>query len=151
MRFPSWPDAAVSPRQTTANFLRAARSRSQSERTVLILPATANHPGNPKIAREAHLPQDIPPRLPGRIFLPGFSKSSNGAMTPLLRNPGGFAAAPLLLDASGKYGAGDIFGTPENFAGYHVLTLLEKQAGAGPLGIAISGYGSFQSGAAGAH
>jgi len=183
-----------SPRQTTANFLRVARPRGKSDRTVLILPVTANisgqwgdgfyealrlnwvkrynvtvaapsfshlpwyadHPTNPKIAQEAYLLQDILPRLPGRILLLGFSKSGNGALTLLLRNSDKFAAAaawdaPLLLDAPGKYGSGEIYGTAENFAGYHIPSLLEKQAGSAPLKIVISGYGSFQSEVAGAH
>ena len=182
-----------SPRQATANFLRVARPRGKSNRTVLILPVTANisgqwgdgfyealklnwvkrynvtiaapsfshlpwyadHPTNPKIAQESYLLHDILPRLSGRILLLGFSKSGNGAMTLLLRNPGQFAAAaawdaPLLLDAPGKYGSGEIYGTAENFAGYHIPTLLEKRF-RDPMKIAVSGFGSFQADIAGAH
>jgi len=182
-----------SPRQATANFLRIARPRGKSNRTVLILPVTANisgqwgdgfyealrlnwvqrynvtlaapsfshlpwfadHPSNPKIAQESYVLQDILPRLPGPILLLGFSKSGNGALTLMLRHPGRFAAAaawdaPLLLDAPGKYGSGEIYGSAENFAGYHIPTLLEKNAGR-PLKIAISGYGGFQTEVAGAH
>lgn len=182
-----------SPRQATANFLRISRPRGKSNRTVLILPVTANisgqwgdgfyealrlnwvkrynvtiaapsfshlpwyadHPTNPKIAQESYLLQDIVPCLRGQILLLGFSKSGNGALTLLLRNPGKFAAAaawdaPLLLDAPGKYGSGEIYGTPENFAGYHIPTLLERQRER-PLKIAISGYGGFQAEIAGAH
>lgn len=183
-----------SPRQATANFLRIVRPKRGSDRTVLVLPVTANisgqwgdgfyeairlnwaerynvtvaapsfshlpwyadHPSNPKIAQESYLLQDILPRLQGRILLLGFSKSGNGAMTLRLRHPERFAAAaawdaPLLLDAPGKYGSGEIYDTPKNFAGYHIPSLLEKHAGRRDLRIAISGYGSFQNELAGAH
>lgn len=183
-----------SPRQATANFLRIARPRKRSDRTVLILPVTANisgqwgdgfyealrlnwvkrykvtiaapsfshlpwfadHPTNGKIAQESYLLQDILPRLSGRILLLGFSKSGNGAVTLLLRHPERFAAAaawdaPLLLDAPGKYGSGEIYGTAENFAGYHVPTLLERHAGSKRLKLAISGYGNFEAEVRGAH
>lgn len=183
-----------SPRQTTANFLRIARPRKRSDRTVLILPVTANisgqwgdgfyealrlnwvkrynvtiaapsfshlpwfadHPTNAKIAQESYLLQDILPRLPGRILLLGFSKSGNGAVTLLLRHPERFAAAaawdaPLLLDAPGKYGSGEIYGTAENFAGYHVPSLLERHGGSKKLKLAISGYGNFEAEVRGAH
>jgi len=182
-----------SPRQATANFLRIARPRGRSRRTVLILPVTAgingqwgdgfyealrlnwvkrykvtvaapsfshlpwyaDHPSDPKIAQESYLLQDILPRLQGQILLLGFSKSGNGALTLLLRNPGRFAAAagwdaPFLLDAPGRYGSGEIFGTPENFAGYYIPGLLEKHRER-PMKIAISGYGGFQAQVAGAH
>jgi esterase/lipase superfamily enzyme len=120
------------------------------------LPWFADHPTNPKIAQERYLLEDILPRLPGRILLLGFSKSGNGAMTLLLRHPDKFAAAaawdaPLTLDAPGKYGSGEIYGTPENFAAYHIPTLLERHAGSRSLKIAISGFGSFQSELAAAH
>ena len=187
-------ETVESPRQTTANFLRIARPRKRSDRTVLILPVTANisgqwgdgfyealrldwvkrynvtiaapsfshlpwfadHPTNPKIAQESYLLQDILPRLPGRVLLLGFSKSGNGAVTLLLRHPERFAAAaawdaPLMLDAPGKYGSGEIYGTAENFARYHVPTLLEGHAGSKKLKLAISGYGNFQAEVAGAH
>jgi hypothetical protein len=187
-------ETVESPQQTTANFLRIARPRKRSDRTVLILPVTANisgqwgdgfyealrlnwvkrynvtiaapsfshlpwfadHPTNPKIAQESYLLQDILPRLTGRILLLGFSKSGNGAVTLLLRHPERFAAAaawdaPLMLDAPGKYGSGEIYGTAENFAGYHVPTLLERHAGSKKLKLAISGYGNFQAEVAGAH
>lgn len=183
-----------SPHQATANFLRIARPRKRSNRTVLILPVVANisaqwgdgfyealklgwvkrynvtlaapsfshlpwyadHPTNPKIAQESYLLNDILPRLSGKILLLGFSKSGNGAITLRLRHPDKFVAAaawdaPLLLDAPGKYGSGDIYGTPENFANYHIPTLLEKHANARNLNLSLSGYGSFQSELAGAH
>lgn len=183
-----------SPRQATANFLRIARPRKPSMRTVLILPVVAginaqwgdgfyealklnwvkrynvniaapsfshlpwyaDHPTNPKIAQESYLLQDILPRLSGRILLLGFSKSGNGALTLRLRHPDKFAAAaawdaPLLLDAPGKYGSGDIYGTPENFARYHLPTLFGKHANARNLNLFLSGYGSFQTDLAGAH
>ncbi|MBI2686246.1 MAG: hypothetical protein HYX27_08015 [Acidobacteria bacterium] len=183
-----------SPRQATANFLRIARPKKRSGRTVLILPVTANisgqwgdgfyealrlnwvdrykvtiaapsfshlpwyadHPDNPKIAQESYLLRDILPRLSGRILLLGFSKSGNGALTLLLRHPDRFAAAagwdaPFLLDAPGKYGSGEIYGTAENFAGYHIPTLLERHRNTRNLQIAVSGYGGFQAEVAGIH
>ena len=155
-----------SPRQATATFLRVARPRGKSNRTVLILPVTANisgqwgdgfyeaiklnwvkrynitiaapsfshlpwyadHPTNLKIAQESYILQDILPRFSGRILLLGFSKSGNGALTLMLRNPGKFAAA----------------------AAWARPTLLEKHF-RDPMKIAISGHGSFQSELAGAH
>ncbi|HEU0120174.1 MAG TPA: hypothetical protein VFQ91_06585 [Bryobacteraceae bacterium] len=118
------------------------------------LPWYADHPTNPKIAQESYLIQDILPRLPGKILLLGFSKSGNGALTLLLRHPDRITAAaawdaPFLLDAPGKYGSGDIYGTPENFAGYHIPSLLHKVSR--PLKLSISGYGGFQTEVAGAH
>lgn len=85
------------------------------------------------IAQESYLLEDILPRLSGRILLLGFSKPGNGALTLLLRHPERFAAAaawdaPFLLDTPGKYGAVEIFGTAENFAGYRIPALLEKRA-----------------------
>jgi len=183
-----------SPRQATDNFLRIARPRKPSDRTVLILPVIANigaqwgdgfyealrldwvnrynvtiaapsfshlpwfadHPNNPKIAQESYLIQDILPRLSGRILLLGFSKSGNGALTLMLRHPERFAAAvawdsPLMLDAPGKYGSGEIYGTPENFAGYHIASLLEKSGKAAAGRVAIHGYGNFREQVTAAH
>lgn len=183
-----------SPRQATANFLRIARPRGKSDRTVLILPVTANisgqwgdgfyealrldwvtrynvtiaapsfshlpwyadHPTNPKIAQETYLLRDILPRLSGRILLLGFSKSGNGALTLTLRHPERFAAAaawdaPLMLDAPGKYGSGEIYGTPENFEQYRIPALLERFAGRPAPKMFISGFGAFQTDIANAH
>ncbi len=123
------------------------------------LPWFADHPTNAKIAQESYLLQDILARLTGKILLLGFSKSGNGAVTLLLRHPDRFAAAaawdaPLLLDAPGKYGSGEIYGTAENFAGYHIPALLERRAPelrGKPARLAISGYGGFEEQVAGAH
>jgi S-formylglutathione hydrolase FrmB len=85
----------------------------------------------------------------GRLLL-GFSKSGWGAYSLLLRHPNVFGRAaawdaPLMMDAPGKYGSGDIFSTADNFAGYRVSKLLE--AGAEKLQkeprLILLGYGNF--------
>ena len=35
--------------------------------------------------------------------------------------------APLMMDRPGRYGSGDVFGTPENFEAYRVARLLEAR------------------------
>src|SRR5205823_493180 len=62
--------------------------------------------------------------------------------------------APLDMDAPGKYGSGEIFGTRANFQKYQLTRLLEQQAGnrgrtpPARLGktprLAILGYGNFR-------
>jgi len=121
------------------------------------VPWYADHPVNPKIAQEKFLLEEIVPRLPGKILLIGFSKSGNGALTLLLRNPDKFAAAaawdsPLLLDAPGKYESGVVYGTPENFAAYAIPALFERRASEFRTPrISITGYASFQKDTDGAH
>src|SRR5207249_4274506 len=68
----------------------------------------------------------------GRLLL-GFSKSGWGAFSLLLRHPEQFGKAaawdaPLMMDAPGKYGSGDVFATADNFVGYRVSKLLELNA-----------------------
>lgn len=121
------------------------------------LPWYADHPTNAKIAQESYLIKEVLPFVEktypaqGRRLLLGFSKSGWGAMTLLLRHPETFARAaawdaPLMMDAPGKYGSGDIFGDRANFARYQVTRLLEQQAG--KLGkdtrLGVFGYGGFR-------
>jgi enterochelin esterase-like enzyme len=96
-------------------------------------------------------------RPEGRQLL-GFSKSGWGAFSLLLRHPDVFGRAaawdaPLMMDAPGKYGSGEIFGTKENFERYRVAKLLEDRAG--KLGdgkrLAVLGYGSFRGEHQGVH
>lgn len=106
------------------------------------LPWYADHPTRPELRQETdfvkvvvpfidtHYP--VRPGAEGRLLL-GFSKSGWGAWSLLLRHPERFhkAAAwdaPLMLDKPGKYGSGEIFGTPENFDRYRVSLLLENSA-----------------------
>ncbi|MFO0821666.1 MAG: alpha/beta hydrolase-fold protein [Gemmataceae bacterium] len=124
------------------------------------LPWYADHPTKPEIRQETYFLKVVLPHIEktypvkaeaaGRLLL-GFSKSGWGAFSLLLRNPTTFGKAvswdsPLMMDAPGKYGSGDIFSTAENFAGYRVSKLLEAQ---GPkLGkeprLILLGYGNFQ-------
>lgn len=125
------------------------------------LPWYADHPTDPLVRQESHLLQAVLPLLEreypqarhereGRLLL-GFSKSGWGAWSLLLRHPDVFnrAAAwdaPLMLDAPGKYGSGPIFGTAENFAGYHLPSLLRERAaglGASPRLIHLA-HGNFR-------
>lgn len=176
--------------QAGNNFLRIARPRAASRRTLLVLPVNADiggrwgdgfyealrldvanrygmtvaapsfshlpwfadHPDNPRIAQEKYLLEDILPRLSPPILLLGFSKSGNGAMTLLLRHPDRFAAAhawdaPFELDAPGRYGSGEIYGTAANFAGYYLPTLIERRSpdlAGKPPRISIAGFGGFE-------
>jgi hypothetical protein len=131
------------------------------------LPWYADHATDPKIRQESYLLNEVVPfvekRYPavakpeGRLLL-GFSKSGWGAFTLLLRHPDVFGKAaawdaPLLMDAPGKYGSGEIFATKENFEKYRVTRLLEERAG--KLGdgkrLAVLGYGGFREEHRGAH
>jgi S-formylglutathione hydrolase FrmB len=124
------------------------------------LPWYADHPTEKKVRQEGYLLEVILPfveknypalaKPEGRLLL-GFSKSGWGAFSLLLRHPDVFSRAaawdaPLAMDAPGKYGSGDIFGTKENFQKYQVTRLLEERAG--KLGdakrLAILGYGGFR-------
>lgn len=124
------------------------------------LPWYADHPTKPEIRQETYFLKVVVPFIDksyparteaeGRLLL-GFSKSGFGAFSLLLRHPDVFGKAsawdaPLMLDAPGKYGSGEIFGTPENFARYRVSKLLETE---GPkLGterrLVLHGYGNFR-------
>lgn len=106
--------------------------------TFSALPWYADHPTDPMKAQETYLVKAVVPsvdrlypttgKFDGRLLL-GFSKSGWGAMTLLLRNPDVFGKAaawdaPLMMDTSGRYGSGPIFGTQENFQKYQVSALL---------------------------
>jgi S-formylglutathione hydrolase FrmB len=124
------------------------------------LPWYADHPTDPKVRQEGYLLRVVLPfveetypalgKPEGRLLL-GFSKSGWGAFTLLLRHPDVFGRAaawdaPLAMDAPGKYGSGEIFGSRENFEKYEVTRLLREQAG--KLGeakrLAVFGYGGFR-------
>jgi hypothetical protein len=124
------------------------------------LPWYADHPTDPKIRQESYFLKVVVPfveekypalaRPEGRLLL-GFSKSGWGAFSLLLRHPDVFGKAaawdaPLMMDAPGKYGSGEIFGTKDNFEHYRVIRLLEAKAG--KLGdgkrLAVLGYGGFR-------
>jgi S-formylglutathione hydrolase FrmB len=106
------------------------------------LPWYADHPTKPEIRQETYFLKVVVPFVektypakadPSARLLLGFSKSGWGAFSLLLRNPDTFGKAaawdaPLMMDAPGKYGSGDIFGTADNFAGYRVSKLLEARA-----------------------
>jgi S-formylglutathione hydrolase FrmB len=106
------------------------------------LPWYADHPAKPDIRQESYFLKVVVPfvektypvraEASGRLLL-GFSKSGWGAWALLLRHPDTFGKAaawdaPLTMDKPGAYGSGDIFGTVDNFAGYHISKLLENNA-----------------------
>ena len=69
----------------------------------------------------------------------------------LLRHPDLFSKAaawdaPLMMDKPGKYGSGNIFGTPDNFDGYRVSKLLTDKAEKFQKGkrLILLGYGKFR-------
>lgn len=98
------------------------------------LPWYADHPTDPKIAQESYFLKDVLPLIEekyskGPRLLLGFSKSGHGAFSLLLRHPRLFARAvawdaPLMMDTHTLYGAGPIYGTPENFERYRPSKLL---------------------------
>ena len=126
------------------------------------LPWYADHPEDPQLQQEAWLLKDVLPLVEqhhpvrkdreGRLLV-GFSKSGWGAWSLLLRHPDVFyrAAAfdaPMMMDAPGKYGSGQIFGTAENFRRYQISNLLEQRAvylGKEPSRLMLLGQGNFQS------
>lgn len=125
------------------------------------LPWYCDHPTDPGIRQETYLTAVILPLLrweypqarhdrDGRLLV-GFSKSGWGAWSLLLRHPQTFGRAaawdaPLMLNAAGKYGSGPIFGTAENFEGYHIETLLSEHAAEldGRPRLVHLGYGNFR-------
>lgn len=124
------------------------------------LPWYADHPTKTEIRQESYFLKVVVPfveqtypvkaEAASRLLL-GFSKSGWGAFSLILRNPDVFGKAaawdaPLMMDQPGKYGSGDIFGTPDNFAGYQITKLLEAKA---PLfqkekRLILAGYGNFR-------
>ena len=124
------------------------------------LPWYADHPTDLAIRQESYFLKVVLPYVEshypavadskGRLLL-GFSKSGWGAYSLLLRHPDVFGKAaawdaPLMMDAPGRYGSGDIFGTAENFEPYRVSNLLASRAAA--LGterrLILLGYGNFR-------
>lgn len=124
------------------------------------LPWYADHPTETGIAQETYLLKAIVPAIdslyptsgkPEDRLLLGFSKSGWGAVTLLLRNPDVFGKAaawdaPLMMDKSGPYGSGPIFGTQENFAKYHISTLVKERGSelTGPPRLIHLGYDNFR-------
>ena len=125
------------------------------------LPWYADHPDDPTIAQETYFLQVVVPFIEktypaatepeGRLLL-GFSKSGWGAWSLLLRHPeifGRSAAwdAPMMMDTM-KYGSAPIFGTLENFEGYHIRTLLTRRSeelSKGDARLILTGIGNFES------
>lgn len=105
-------------------------------------PWFADHPTDQALRQESHLLQCVIPwvekNLPvdttrrGRLLL-GFSKSGCGAFMLLLRHPDLFERAvawdaPLGKTAPDQFNMIEVFGTPENFAGYAIPALLREKA-----------------------
>jgi enterochelin esterase-like enzyme len=104
------------------------------------IPWYADHPSDKSTRQESYLIRDMLPFIEreypaltearGRLLL-GFSKSGWGAWSLLLRHPEIFAKAaawdaPMMMDRSGPYGSGGIFGTTENFQKYQIAKLVEN-------------------------
>jgi len=123
------------------------------------LPWYANHPNDPRLGQERYFLNDVLPTMEanfpvlperrGRLLL-GFSKSGWGAFSLLLRNPETFERAvawdaPLTMTAPGQFGSGPIFGTPENFQKYEILSLLERSSALAedPPRLFLSGWCNF--------
>ncbi len=124
------------------------------------LPWYADHPEKSEIAQETYFLKVVIPFIEKtypahsdadhRLLL-GFSKSGWGAWSLLLRHPDFFGKgaawdAPLMMDKSGKYGSGEIFGTQDNFAKYRIETLLRakgKELGTSER-LILTGYGNFR-------
>jgi len=112
------------------------------------------------IRQESHLLRAVLPfvdrnypttgRSDDRLLL-GFSKSGWGAFSLVLRHPDQFGKAaawdaPLMMETSGQYGSGPIFGTQENFELYRISTLLRSRAAdlQGRPRLFHLGYGNFR-------
>lgn len=127
------------------------------------LPWYANHPHRDDLQQEKYFVEVVVPFIErtypaiterrGRLLV-GFSKSGWGAWTLLLRNPdlfdrAGAFDAPMMLDRPGKYGSGEIFGDQDNFAKYHVHSLLAERRGdlrtVDPPRLLLIGVGNFAS------
>ena len=124
------------------------------------LPWYADHPTKPEVRQETYFLKVVVPFIDksypvraeaqGRLLL-GFSKSGWGAWSLLLRHPDQFGKAaawdaPLMMDRPGRYGSGDIFGTPDNFERYRVSKLLEDKADEFQKDkrLILLGYGNFR-------
>ena len=122
------------------------------------LPWYADHPTRPDLRQEAHLLAVVVPFVQrtypvradaaGRLLL-GFSKSGWGAYSLLLRNPEVFGRAaawdaPLMMDAPGRYGSGEVFATPDNFRRYELTRLVRDRAADIGNRLVLTGYGNFR-------
>lgn len=124
------------------------------------LPWYADHPTNREVWQETYFVKVVVPFIDktypvkaeaeGRLLL-GFSKSGWGAWSLLLRHPDLFGKAaawdaPMMMGKAGKYGSGDIFGTPNNFDGYQLSKLLVDNAQKFQEGnrLILLGYGNFR-------
>jgi enterochelin esterase-like enzyme len=122
--------------------VRAERRYGDGLREVKKHDLHTDHPTKAEIRQETYFLKVVVPFIQktypvqaeaaGRLLL-GFSKSGWGAFSLLLRHPDVFAKAaawdaPLMLDRPGRYGSGDIFGTPENFEHYRITRLLKTRA-----------------------
>lgn len=106
------------------------------------LPWYADHPTEKSVRQESYLLKSVIPFIEEELSLPesrverylvGFSKSGWGAFSLLLRHPNTFKKAaawdaPLMMERSGLYGSGPIFGTTENFRKYEIAGLLRVRA-----------------------
>lgn len=124
------------------------------------LPWYADHPTKPDIRQESYVVDVVVPfiektypasdKRDDRLLL-GFSKSGWGAWTLLLRHPEMFGRAaawdaPLMMEESGKYGTGDIFGTQETFEKHRPASLLKQNAELlrTEKRLILTGYGNFR-------
>jgi S-formylglutathione hydrolase FrmB len=124
------------------------------------LPWYADHPTRAGVRQESYFLRVVVPFIDrtypvraaadGRLLL-GFSKSGWGAWSLLLRHPDRFGRAaawdaPMMMDQPGKYGSGDVFGTANNFEGYHVGKLIRDKADQVRKGkrLILLGYGNFR-------
>lgn len=124
------------------------------------LPWYADHPTDAGIRQETYFLKDVVPFIektyPARAeprwrLLLGFSKSGWGAFSLLLRHPDYFGRAaawdaPMMMDRPGKYGSGDIFGSPGNFEKYRITRLLTGRAAMfqKEKRLLLAGYGHFR-------
>lgn len=124
------------------------------------LPWYADHPRKAEIRQETYFLKVVVPFIEktypvqaeaGGRLLQGFSKSGWGAFSLLLRHPHLFGKAaawdaPLMMDRPGRYGSGDVFGTPENFEPYRITKLLKAQADTfqREKRLILLGYGNFR-------
>ena len=126
--------------------------------TFSALPWYADHPTNQELRQETYFLQVVVPliekmypaqtTIEGRRLL-GFSKSGWGAWSMLLRHPNLFGRAaawdsPMMLDAPGKYGSGEIFGTQANFEQYQISKLLQIARLDDAKRLILLGRGNFQ-------
>jgi cytochrome c peroxidase len=126
--------------------------------TFSALPWYADHPADPQLRQEAYFLQVVVPLVerlypvkasPESRLLLGFSKSGWGAWSLLLRNPDVFGRAaawdaPLMLAAPGKFGSGELFGTPANFEQYQISKLLRNARMDDDQRLILLGQGNFQ-------